>query len=329
MNKIKELDAAFITNTDLKETLERIGWRTFISAIKTGFEQSSAGDVVAPAKVYVNTEVSDMRCMPAYLPKYNNKYCGVKIVSTAPENKKLGLPTVFGEYLLRDSETQQLIAIMQAEEMTAYRTGAATGVATEVLSRTDCETLGIVGTGKQAYYQAKAILTVRPSIDRIQAFDIRDQQAITFKESYEREFGVDIAVVGLKDVMESDIVTTLTAATEPFISSDSIKTGMHLNGVGADSKTKIEFEPEVLKKTKIVIDDLAQCVHSGEVYQGLEKGLVAKADLIPLGDVLLGKAKGRTSAEDTTFFKSTGVAFEDLITAILVFEYLVLYAHNY
>jgi len=107
MKKLKELDASLITNKELKETIESIGWKTFISEIKKGFEQSSAGDVVVPAKVYVNTEVSDMRCMPAYLPKYNNKYCSVKIVSTAPGNKKLGLPTVFGEYLLRDSETQQ------------------------------------------------------------------------------------------------------------------------------------------------------------------------------------------------------------------------------
>ncbi|HJH25799.1 MAG TPA: ornithine cyclodeaminase family protein, partial [Methanophagales archaeon] len=101
------------------------------------------------------------------------------------------------------------------------------------------------------------------------------------------------------------------------------KPGVHLNGVGADSKTKIEFAPEVLKKSsRIFIDDLAQCIHSGEIYRGLEKGIVEKEDLIPLGDVLLGKAEGRTSEEDITFFKSTGVAFEDLITAILVFEKL-------
>jgi alanine dehydrogenase len=322
MKKLKELDASLITNEELKETIESIGWKTFISEIKKGFEQSSSGDVVVPAKVYVNTEVSDMRCMPAYLPKYNPRYCGVKIVSVAPENKKLGLPTVLGEYLLRDAETQSLKAIMQAEEMTAYRTGAATGVATEALSRTDSKTLGIIGTGKQAYYQAKAILTVRPSIDRINVFNRTEQRAIKFKENYESEFGVDIAIVGLKDAMDSDIVTTLTPTTEPFISFDLIRQGVHLNGVGADSKTKIEFELEVLKKSKIVIDDLAQCIHSGEIYQGLEKGIVKKEDLIPLGDVLLGKVKGRTSEEDITFFKSTGVAFEDLITAILVFENL-------
>jgi len=322
MKKIEELAAFLITDEELKETIEGIGWKTFISEIKKGFEQSSSGHIVVPEKVFVDTGVSDMRCMPAYLPNYNPNYCGVKIVSAAPENKKLGLPTVLGEYLLRDAETQQLVAIMQAEEMTAYRTGAATGVATEALSRMDCKTLGIIGTGKQAPYQAKAILTVRPSIDRIKAFDISEQQAINFKEEYEAEFGIDITVVGLEDAVDSDIVTTVTTATEPFISAELISPGMHLNGVGADSKTKIEFDPEVLKKSKIFVDALSQCMHSGEIYQGLEKGIVKQEDLIPLGDVLLGKAKGRTREEDITFFKSTGVAFEDLITAVLVFEEL-------
>ncbi len=322
MKRIEELGAFLITNKELKEAIESIGWKKFIVEIRKGFEQSSLGYSVTPPKVYVDTGVSDMRCMPSYLPKYNPQYCGVKIVSVAPGNKGRGIPTVLGEYLLRDAETQQLIALMQAEEMTAYRTGAATGVATDALSKTDCKTLGIVGAGKQAYYQVKAILAVRPSIERIKVVDRAEQRARAFKANYESEFGVDITVTNLEDAMDTDILTTVTPATKPFIFQDMVGPGMHLNGVGADSKTKIEFDPEILKKAKIVVDDLLQCIHSGEVYQGLERGIVKEKDLIPLGDVVLGKVQGRTSDEDITFFKSTGVAFEDLITAILVYEWL-------
>jgi alanine dehydrogenase len=322
MRRIEELDTFLITNKELKETIEEIGWKAFIAEIKRGFEHSSLGHSIAPPKVYVYTEVSDMRCMPAYLPKYNPHYCGVKIVSVAPANKRLGVPTVLGEYLLRDAKTQQLIAILQAEEMTAYRTGAATGVATDALARKDCETLGIIGMGKQASYQLKAILTVRPAIDKVKVCDAIKQRARNFKERHERELGVDISVVGLEVVLDADIVTTVTPATKPFISPELIKPGMHLNGVGADSKTKIEFEPEVLRKCRIFVDALSQCKHSGEICQGLERGIVKEEDLIPLGDVVLEKARGRTSDDDITFFKSTGVAFEDLITAILVFERL-------
>ena len=322
MKRIEELNASLVTNDELKAAIETIGWRDFIAEIKKGFEQSALGYSVTPPKVYVNTAVSDMRCMPSYLPKYNPRYCGVKIVCVAPKNKKIGIPTVLGEYLLRDAETQQLLAIMQAEEMTAFRTGAATGVATDALARTDCETLGLVGAGKQSYYQAKAILTVRPSIERIKLVDRVQERARAFKERYEQELGVDIAVVDLEAAVDADILTTVTPATEPFVFPEQIRPGMHLNGVGADAKTKIEFAPDVLRQSRIIVDALAQCIHSGEVYQGLQQGIITEQDLIPLGDVLLKKQTGRTSAEDVTFFKSTGVAFQDLITAILVFEQL-------
>ncbi len=322
MKRIEELNTFLITNDELSAAIESIGWRDFIAAIQKGFEQSSLGFSVTPPKVYVNTAVSDMRCMPSYLPKFNSRYCGVKIVCVAPANVKIGIPTVLGEYLLRDAETQQLIAILQAEEMTAFRTGAATGVATDALARTDCETLGMVGAGKQSYYQAKAILTVRPSIDRIKLVDTVQESAQAFKKRYEREFGVDIDVVDLKTALDADILTTVTPTTKPFIFPEQLHPGMHINGVGADAKSKIEFAPDVLRHARIIVDDLAQCIHSGEVYQGLEQEIITEHDLIPLGDLLLKKQAGRTREEDITFFKSTGVAFQDLITAILVFERL-------
>jgi len=265
-----------------------------------------------------------MRCMPAYLTEYKGgKYCGVKVVCVAPKNIGKGIPTVIGEYILRDAETQKLLAIMQAEELTAYRTGAATAVATDALARKDVKTMCIIGIGKQAFYQVKGILTVRPSIDKIKIFDTSKDAMENFK-SYEKEFGVEIVISNSVEeaINDSDIVTTLTPTTEPFISSKLITNGMHVNGVGADSKHKIEFEPEVLKKSKIFVDDMEQCINSGEVCQGLTKKIIKKSNLTPIGNVLIGKAKGRTNDKEITFFKSTGVAHEDLITAILVYEQL-------
>jgi ornithine cyclodeaminase/alanine dehydrogenase-like protein (mu-crystallin family) len=207
MKEIKELKAFAISNEEIKDVLEDIGWKRLISEIKKGFLLGSQGKNIVPPKVYIHTEVSDMRCMPAYLPEYNQNYCGVKIISAAPENRKIGIPTVLGEYLLRNAKTQELLAVMQAEELTSYRTGAATGVATELLSRKNSKTLGIIGLGKQAYYQTKAVLTVRNDINIIKAYDINHKHAKIFKEKYEREFGRDIKIVDLKEVMNSDIVT--------------------------------------------------------------------------------------------------------------------------
>ncbi|MDY6862397.1 MAG: ornithine cyclodeaminase family protein [Thermodesulfobacteriota bacterium] len=322
MRKVKELDAFVLSNKEIREVLLDIGWPGLISEIKKGFLLGSQGENIVPPKVYIHTEVSDMRCMPAYLPGYNKRYCGVKIISAAPKNSKFGLQTVLGEYILRNAETQELLAVMQAEELTAFRTGAATGVATELLSRNDSKTLGIIGTGKQAYYQTKAVLTVRPDIKIVKVHDLDNKNASIYKERYKKEFEREVRIVPLKEVMDCDIVTTLTPATAPFITREHIKDGVHLNGVGADSKIKIEFEPDVLKNSRIFIDDVIQCINSGEIYRGLEKAIIKKEALILLGDVLDSKAKGRIREEDITFFKSTGVAFQDLITAILLFERL-------
>lgn len=323
MRVVEELGVPVFTNDDVRSVINKIGWEDYIKEIRKGFEHSAAGKSDIPHKIYVNTPFeSDMRCMPAYLTEYKGgKYCGVKIVCVAPRNRDKKIPTVIGEYSLRDAETQKLLAIMQAEELTAFRTGAATAVATDALARKNVRNICIIGAGKQSYYQTKAILAVRSSVEKIKVFDVFKESAEKFK-NYEKEFGVDIIVAdSVEDaIKDSGIITTITPATEPFISADIIVDGMHINGVGADSIHKIEFEPSVLKKSKVFVDDFEQCINSGEVHQGLDKHIIREKDLIPVGDVLIGKSKGRTSDSEITFFKSTGVAHEDLITAIIVYE---------
>lgn len=325
MRVVDGLDVPVFTNDDVHIVIQRIGWSKFIEEIRKGFEYRAAGKADVPRKIYVNTPFdSDMRCMPAYLTEYRNgKYVGVKIICVVPKNPTRNLPTVIGEYFLRDAVTMQLLAILRAEELTAFRTAATTAVATDTLARTNAKTICIIGTGKQAYYQARGILTVRPSTENIRVFDMIPASAEKFK-AYEKELGVNINVTRSVEaaISGSDIVTSVTPATQPFIFPTMITAGMHINGVGADSKHKIEFDPRVLKNSKIFVDDVEQCMHSGEVYQGVEKRIIRKHDLLQLGDVLLRRAEGRVSEDDITFFKSSGVAQEDLITAILVYDQL-------
>ena len=93
MKKIKELNAFVLSNDEIESTLRDIGWERLISEIKKGFLLSSQGKNIVPPKVYIHTDKSDMRCMPAYLPAYNKKYCGVKIIScllyTSPSPRDL------------------------------------------------------------------------------------------------------------------------------------------------------------------------------------------------------------------------------------------------
>lgn len=323
MEEIKELGVPVFTNRDVCSAIEKIGWEKYIEEIRKGFKHSATGKAEIPHKIYVNTPFdSDMRCMPAYLTEYEGgKYVGVKIVSVAPKNRMRQLPTVLGEYILREAETMRLLAIMQAEELTAYRTGATTAVATEALSRSNVRSMCMIAAGKQSFYQAKGILTVRPSIEKIKVFDTSTTAVRNFKtHQKELEVNIDVSKTLEETINGVDIVTTVTTAEKPFISPTLIADGVHINSIGADSRHKIEFETGLLRRAKVFVDDVEQCRNSGEVYQGLKMGIISNAALIPLGDVLTGKAKGRTSDREITFFKSTGVAHEDLITTIMVYE---------
>ena len=310
-----------ISNEEVNRILSEIGWKALIDAIEYGFVADAKGEVEAPAKIYLNTPWSDMRCMPAYMPTYDPDLCGVKIVCVAPDNPKKGLPTTTGVYLLMDAHTEEVRSCMEAEEITAWRTAAATAVATRTLARKDTETLGIIGLGKQAKYHVEAILEV---------FDYNISEILIFDQSYDvqkrfikNEFeDIPINAVLLKELLySSDIITTLTPATKPFIKNEDVAWKTHINAVGADSKDKIEFESEILLDSTIIVDNIEQCVHSGgEIYHGLEKGWITKDRLISLGNILLGRKEGRKRDIDITFFKSTGVAFQDLMTAIMVYK---------
>ena len=313
-----------ISNEEVNRILSEIGWKALIDAIEYGFVADAKGEVEAPAKIYLNTPWSDMRCMPAYMPTYDPDLCGVKIVCVAPDNPKKGLPTTTGVYLLMDAHTQEIRACMEAEEITAWRTAASSAVATRTLARKDSKTLGIIGLGKQAYYHAKAIIGIT-NIEEILINDISVSAIERFKKIFdtcESENGVTIKNTSNRDICKnSDIITTLTPVREPYIKIEDVSLRTHINAVGADSKDKNEFEPEILLDSTIVCDNIEQCVHSGgEIYHGLEKGWITKNRLKALGDILLGHSGGRRLNTDITFFKSTGVAFQDLMTAIMVYK---------
>ena len=309
-----------ISNEEINQILGEIGWKTLIDTIEEGFKADARGEVEAPAKIYLDTPWSDMRCMPAYMPTYDPDLCGVKIVCVAPDNPKKGLPTTTGVYLLMDAHTQEIRACMEAEEITAWRTAAATAVATRALARKDSKTLGMIGLGKQAYYHLVAIREM-VDLDEVWICD-QSKEAETKFEKYVEQKGLVAKITSVKETLKnSDILTTLTPAIEPYIKIEDVSLRTHINAVGADSKDKNEFEPEILLDSTIVCDNIEQCVHSGgEIYHGLEKGWITKNRLKALGDILLGHSGGRRLNTDITFFKSTGVAFQDLITAIMVYK---------
>jgi alanine dehydrogenase len=150
------------------------------------------------------------------------------------------------------------------------------------------------------------------------------------KREYAEKFLKDTKYLGLnvkiKDrisncVEEADIVVTTTPVRKPIVKSEWIKDGTHINAIGADAKGKEELEPELLKKAKLVVDDWQQASHSGEINVPISCGIITKSDIYAtLGEVLIGKKKGRVSSKEITIFDSTGLAIQDIAVANLVYK---------
>jgi alanine dehydrogenase len=258
--------------------------------------------------------------MPAYIDRTDKggwEAAGVKWVNSHPDNPDThDLPTVIGTMIYSDPETALPLAILDGTELTRLRTGAAAAVATRHLAREDATSLGLVGAGIQSYTQLEAIAEVR-AIDTVVVAD-RDAEAIAaFRERYGDDCDVREGTIG--EATACDIVSTTTPVREPIV--DSVADGTHVNAMGADAEGKHEIADAVLQHATLVIDDHAQCTHSGEINVPWGKGLLSDADIhAELGDVVAGTAPGRQSDEEVTLFDSTGLAIQDVAAAHVVYE---------
>lgn len=289
---------------DIKEVIE---------AVEQAFNDHVSGKATMPAKAYLLAEKGDFRAMPCALPEA----VGMKWVNAHPGNPALGLPTVMAVMLYNDPATGYPLAVMDATDVTAYRTGATAAIASRYLARRDSRTLGIVGAGRQAYTQLAAHAELF-DLRLVKVFDRLGEAADRFIEQFPE---YPVRACSLEDTMASDILCTLTPAREPFIKKEWIRPGTHINAVGADAPGKEELEPDVLGQAIVVVDDLAQARAGGEINVPLRKGLYTIEEVYgTLGEIIAGRKPGRTDDESVTIFDSTGLAIEDLAVAGIIYR---------
>ncbi|MDD5191245.1 MAG: ornithine cyclodeaminase family protein [Dehalococcoidales bacterium] len=251
--------------------------------------------------------------MPAALPGA----AGMKWVNVHPANRAKGLPSVMALIIYSDAATGYPLAIMDATDITAFRTGATAAIAAKYLARKNSKTLGIIGGGKQAETQIKAHAMMFKLVE-IRIYDI-DPEAINRLRARLPEFTLTAA--SIEQAMNSDIVCTLTPAHAPVVKKEWVKPGLHINAVGADAEGKEELEPAILRMATVVVDDFRQAVHAGEINVPISRCLYTKDEIYAsLGEIILGQKPGRASDKQITIFDSTGVAIEDIATAKLIYD---------
>jgi alanine dehydrogenase len=291
-----------------------------IKGVEKAFLLKAQGKTVMPPKVYLTLTAyqGDFRAMPAYV----DESAGVKWVSVYPDNRRCNLPTVLATIILSDPETGYPLAIIDGTYITSLRTGAAGAVAVKYLARKDAATIGMIGAGKQAETQLLAIGEVVPEIEEVKVFDIDGNAATRYAEKMRAKLKLTICPVAtIEAAAAADIVVTTTPSREPIVKQEYICPGTHINAIGADAAGKQELELGLLAMAKVVVDDLEQASHSGEINVPLSEGKM-KIDQIygSLGEVVAGSKKGRENDEEITIFDATGLAIQDIICAKLVYE---------
>lgn len=255
--------------------------------------------------------------MPGYLK--SPQCLGIKVLTVFPGNFGTEFGSHQGLVLLFDSLNGAPQAILDAREITAIRTAAATAVATDVLARKDARTLAIFGYGEQARTHALALARVR-SFAEYWITGRNAARASAFSHELSGEVVGTVRAVELADAAKADVICTVTAATEPFYRREWLRAGQHLNLVGASVPSACEIEPQALPGTRYFTDYPASArALAGEFLRARAAGIIGDEYLLgSVGDVLEGSVRGRITNSDITIFKSLGMIAEDLICANFV-----------
>ena len=304
------MSTLFLSRKDVRDLLKM---PAVIEAVEQAFKEWALGKAKMPMKSYLVLKRGDFRAMAAALPGA----VGMKWVNVHPQNPSLGLPAVMATLIYNDPETGYPLAVMDATEITEYRTGATAAIASKYLARKDSRTLGIIGAGRQARTQLLAHAEMF-DLRLVKVFDISEAAVEKLINSFPE---YPVQECSLEETASSDIVCTVTPVREPLLKREWVTPGTHINAIGADAEGKEELEPSILKEAMVVVDDLEQTSVAGEINVPLKKGLFRIDEVYAtLGEIIVGKKQGRNDNQLVTVFDATGIAIEDIAVAKLIYE---------
>ena len=243
---------------------------------------------------------------------------GAKILSVFKDNVARGKQSHQGVVLLFDPDGGEPVCLLDAGEITAIRTAAASAVATDALAAKHAKRLTILGTGEQAVTHARAIAKVR-ELETLVVWGRSAERAKTLADKIAPELGIEIVVAPTARVavVDADIVCTVTSAVEPILEGKWLRPGAHINIVGSSYAGPVEVDHEVVTRTRFFVDSREGVLAQGAEFLNAKKAGLVGDDHIAgeIGEVLAGRVEGRRSADEITAYKSLGHIVQDLASA--------------
>ena len=312
-------DVPYVSAAELERLLD---YPSLVDALAAGF----AADWTVPVRHHYsipmpNEPEQTLLLMPAWEA---GQAIGMKLATITPGNGPRGLPAVNAVYLLVDGPTGQPRALIEGASLTVRRTAAASALAARYLARTDASRMLMVGAGALSRPLIEAHCSQR-SIKRVQlwARDTRKRDA-KVKELLALGLPVEPADDLERSAREADLISCATLSKEPLIRGAWLKSGAHLDLVGAFTPEMRESDDGAVGRASLFCDTRAGAMkEGGDLVIPLKAGLITEAAIkADLADLTRGKHKGRMSEDEVTLFKSVGTAIEDFAAARLAMQRL-------
>lgn len=285
-----------------------------IGVIEAALVAFSTGRVNQPVRTAI--EMRDRTFFASMPVLYSERaVMGAKLVTVVPENATRGLHTHLAAISLFDTDTGELLAVMDGRYITEVRTAAASAVSVKYLARRDASALAILGSGVQARSHLQALQLVRNFSD-IRAWSPTPERLHAFAQP-----PVRAAASAAEAVEGADVIVLATSSVVPAIDHRWVKPGAHIIAIGACRPSQRELDPELITRAHLVVDSKAAALkESGDVMGGIREGRYTEAHVrAEIGEIAAGRHPGRTSTEEVTLYKSLGLAIEDLAAAQLAY----------
>ncbi len=302
------------------EVSELLTMRECISVMEEALTNLARGEGHNPLRSIVRAPGASgfLGLMPAYGTAAAKSYYALKEICLFPGNPARGLDTHLGAVLLHSGETGELLAAANASAITAIRTAAVSALATKILARDNAATLAILGAGVQAKSHLEAIPLVRDiGAIRICSRSTAKAEALVATDSRAK------VIENVEDaVRDADIIVTATSSKEPVLRREWLADGVHINAVGSSVASSRELDSATMAASSLFVDRKESTVNeSGDYLMALREGAIREGHIrAEIGEILIGKAKGRTSDDEITLFKSLGIAVEDLASVAFLYE---------
>ena len=306
-----------------QQVKELLPMRACMDVMAKTFRAYSRGEAIQPLRSMMKVPSSGGILAP--MPGYDgaSQALAVKLITVFHNEDETKFDSHQGLVVLFSAKHGNPLAIMDAIEITAIRTAAASGVATEALAREDASLLTILGSGVQAKSHFSAITEAR-SIQSVRIWSRTQKHAEKLAAELSMLSSIEITVSNdvRTAVADAHIICTVTAAEEPILEGAWLSSGTHINAVGSSMAKRRELDSEAVVNSKLYVDSRESATNeAGDFLIPLSEDAVSHEHLLgEIGEVLDGKVQGRLSPEEITLFKSLGMAVEDVSAAQYIYS---------